>query len=560
MRIYFSGIGGVGIGPLAEIAHDAGYEVAGSDIAHGLMTEELEERGIEIAYSQSGAFLGDWHQQKPIDWFVHTAALPDDHPELTLARELGIRTAKRDELLAEIIKQKDLKLIAVAGTHGKTTTTGMLVWALQQLGLPVSYSIGTTLSWGPSGHFDPASEYFVYECDEFDRNFLHFQPHLIIITALDYDHPDTYPSPEDYRLAFVQFIEQSNYTLLWEKDLRYLQQPDIPASYSAFDELMDLSRITLAGDHTRHNAFLVLEALERIKQSEQARGGDEKLAVINSFPGTARRFEKLADNLYSDYGHHPAEITATLQMARELSDHVALVYQPHQNIRQHEIRHQYTDEVFADADNIYWLPTHLSREDSSLTVLTPEELTSPLSKVHIADLNDQLWDDIQRHMDAGHLVLCMGAGSIDGWARKQLSIRRVARIIITEKDTGKLIMQKRDSKPGVSNPGKISTFGGSMKEGETPRQAVARELREETNISFVDADLTYLKTISQPLDDGTARWTTAYTLKDVDTANLKIYEGEGYVFVDPTNNQEVNLTPNAREFVEYYALNAESRK
>ncbi len=414
MRIYFSGIGGVGIGPLAEIAHDAGYEVAGSDIARGLMTEELEERGIEVTYSQSGEFLGDWHQQKPIDWLVYTAALPDDHPELTLARELGIRTAKRDELLAEIIKQKDLKLIAVAGTHGKTTTNGMLVWALQQLGLAVSYSIGTTLSWGPSGHFDPASEYFIYECDEFDRNFLHFQPHLSIITALNYDHPDTYSSPEDYRLAFTQFIEQSDYTLLWGKDLRYLKQPDIPASYSAFDELMDLSRITLAGDHTRHNAFLVLEALERISPESNS------LLAINSFPGTNRRFEKLADNLYSDYGHHPAEIKATLQMARELSDKIVLIYQPHQNVRQHEIREQYTDEIFADASEIYWLPTYLSREDPNLEVLMPEELTKSLTGVYVTDLNDKLWDNIQGHISAGHLVLCMGAGSIDGWVRGQI--------------------------------------------------------------------------------------------------------------------------------------------
>lgn len=418
MRIYFSGIGGVGIGPLAEIARDAGHDVVGSDLTESLMTQELTEREIEISYDQSGEFLGTQHEQQSIDWFVYTAALPDDHPELTAAKELGIHTAKRDELLAHIIKSKGLKLIAVTGTHGKTTTTGMMVWTMKQLGVPVSYVIGTTLSWGPSGQFDPESEYFVYECDEFDRNFLHFQPHLSIITALDYDHPDTYPTIEDYRQAFVQFMEQSEQSLLWEKDLRYLKHPDIPATYQAFDELMDLSHIPLAGAHTRQNAFLVVYAACQLL-GETA--GAEK--AIANFPGTNRRFEKLGDNLYSDYGHHPVEIAATLQMARELSDYVVLVYQPHQNVRQHEIKNGYTANVFADASEVYWTPTYLSRENPELDILTPEQLTTQLnpSCLRIADLNDELWDNIQRHRDAGHLVLCMGAGTIDGWVRQQFT-------------------------------------------------------------------------------------------------------------------------------------------
>ena len=420
MRIYFSGIGGVGIGPLAEIAFDAGYSVLGSDIHAGLMTQELEKRGIAISYDQSGEFLRAQHADKPIDWLVYTAALPDDHPELVAARQLGIHTAKRDELLSEIIREKNLKLIAVAGTHGKTTTTGLIVWGLGQLGIPVSYSIGTTLSFGPSGQFVPGSHYFVYEADEFDRNFLQFTPWLSVITALDYDHPDTYPTPDDYRKAFVQFIEQSNYTVLWEKDLRYLNQPDIAADYSAFDEFMDLSHIKLAGNHTRHNAFLALEALGRAEAAEGLEGGAKNLEAINSFPGTARRFEKLAENLYSDYGHHPSEIAATLQMAKELSDYVVLVYQPHQNIRQHEVRNQYVDAVFEQADEIYWLPTYLSREDPKLEILPPSELTEQLSRtdaLHLAEMDDELWSNIRRHLDAGHLVLCMGAGTVDGWVR-----------------------------------------------------------------------------------------------------------------------------------------------
>ncbi len=409
MRIYFSGLGGVGIGPLCEIARDADYDVLGSDMSDNLMT------------GQDGSQIETAHLAAPIDWFVYTSALPDDHPELVFARQHGIRASKRDEFLAEFIRERGLKLIAIAGTHGKTTTTGLFLYAARELGIPLSYSIGTTISWGPSGAYDPASEYFVYECDEYDRNFLHFEPHISIITALDYDHVDTFTTVDDYKKAFVQFIQQSAYTFLWEKDRRYLGEFD--ANYEAYDELMDLSHLTLAGKHVRQNAFLVQKVLEKLFCNEQkAMSNEGIIAAINAFPGTGRRFEKLADNLYSDYGHHPAEIAATLQMAQELSNHVVLVYQPHQNMRQHDVRDQYTDDVFAGASDIYWLPTYLSREDPSLETLTPEQLSAHISdraKVHLAEPDDVLWDALQRHRDTGHLVLVMGAGSIDGWVRQK---------------------------------------------------------------------------------------------------------------------------------------------
>ncbi|HET6622659.1 MAG TPA: Mur ligase domain-containing protein, partial [Candidatus Saccharimonadales bacterium] len=223
MHIYFSGLGGVAIGPLAEIADGAGFTVSGSDLADNLMTHQLRQRGVDVTIGQDGSQIAAVHAKSPIDWFVYTAALNEDHPELKFARDNDIRTSKRDEFLAELIKQKDLKLVAVSGTHGKTTTTGLLIWVFKQLGIPVSYSIGTTLSFGPSGQFDPDSQYFVYECDEFDRNMLKFQPYLTLITAIDYDHPDTYPTEAEYRQAFVNFLEQSDYSLLWEKDLRYLK-------------------------------------------------------------------------------------------------------------------------------------------------------------------------------------------------------------------------------------------------------------------------------------------------------------------------------------------------
>lgn len=410
MNIYFSGIGGVGIGPLAQIAHDAGYRVMGSDREDSMMTEELRQRGIAVALGQDGAFLRETHQTSPVDWFVYTAALPDTHPELVLARELGIRTAKRDELLAHIIAEKNLKLIAVAGTHGKTSTTGMVVWLAKYFGIPVSYSVGTTLSWGPSGAYAPGSEYFVYECDEFDRNFLHFQPYVSLITTIEHDHADTYPTAESYFEAFVQFSRQSETVITWRE---YEQVLGTSETITYLDD--SNPQLRLHGEHNRRNASLVMAAIEQFGLPAAYAA-----EALNKFPGTNRRFEKLADNLYTDYGHTPTEITATLQMAREVADRVLLVYQPHQNIRQHDLRESYTDEVFAGAESVYWLPTYLSRENPDLAVLTPEELSHRLSNVHIAKLSEDLWQTIQDAREHGMLVLCMGAGDVDGWVRKQV--------------------------------------------------------------------------------------------------------------------------------------------
>ena len=416
MNIYFAGIGGVGLGPLAELAHDAGYTVQGSDSHSSLETEELQRRGIAVSNDQSGNYLEYCHAQHAIDWFVYTAALPEDHPELQKARQLGLYTAKRDELITYILKEKDLKLIAIAGTHGKTTTTAMTVWAMKQLGIPVSYSIGTTVSFGPSGQYDDKSDYFVYECDEFDRNFLHFNPYISLITSIDYDHPDTYPTQREYTDAFSQFLFQSHHSILWHHDT--VIDINVPRNAWVLND-DEVKNFQIAGAQNRSNATLVAKLCEYLKI-----GSDDVVeTALNSFPGTQRRFEKLADNLYTDYGHHPIEIAATLQMARELSDHVVLVYQPHQNTRQHQVRSGYTTCAQL-AEEIYWLPTYQTREDMHLPQLSPEQLTERLTNrevVHYASMDDSLWQAIEQHRAAGHLVLCMGAGTIDGWIRDQLA-------------------------------------------------------------------------------------------------------------------------------------------
>jgi len=421
MNVYFSGIGGVGIGPLAEIARDAGHTIMGSDVAEGLVTEELRQLGVAVNIGQDGTFLKASNEATPLDWFVYTAALPQDHPELVLAKELGIRTGKRDEFLADFIEKHNLKLIAVAGTHGKTTTTGMAVWAFLQRGIPVSYSIGSTVSFGPSGKYDPESKYFIYECDEYDRNFLHFNPDISLLTSVDYDHPDTYPTESSYFEAFNQFISQSKLVICWNKDFDIETTTKYNMVHLVDQDKRDVSFIHLAGLHNRQNAYLIFTLL--VEHLGAAGDEEDVVKILESFPGTDRRFEKLADNIYSDYGHHPEEIAATLQMAHELSDNVVLVYQPHQNWRQHSIRNQYTNQ-FEVASKIFWTPTYLTRENPDYAILMPEELTTNITNkdsIIYSDLNDELWNEVVTARDDGALILCMGAGSIDAWVRGKLA-------------------------------------------------------------------------------------------------------------------------------------------
>jgi len=424
MNIYFSAIGGVGIGPLAMLALDAGFTVSGSDLKESAMTETLQQRGVAVVIGQDGSHIAATHTElNPIDWFVYSSALPDDHPELVFAREHGIKTSKRDGFLNFFMQEKDLKLIAVAGTHGKTTTTAMITWLLRELDEQISYSIGTTISFGPPAHYQPGAKYFIYECDEFDRNFLNFHPELSAIPSVDYDHPDSYPTIGEYKQAFQKFISQSKQVLLWGQTEKYLQLPPSSAITVCDESDASIIQTGLIGEHMRKNAWLAAQVVSRLMP-------EQDIAVLTGmmrdFPGTSRRFEKLADNIYTDYAHHPVEISATLEMAKELSQRVVVVYQPHQNIRQHEIvKEDAYRHCFDGAKLVYWLPTYMSREDPNLPILSPTELlgaTSSETNAQYSDMNDVLWQKIQSHAKNGDLVLALSAGDLDLWLREKLHV------------------------------------------------------------------------------------------------------------------------------------------
>ena len=427
MHIYFSGIGGSAIGPLALIAKQAGYEVSGSDAQDSSYIKYLTSQGItDIHIGQSKEQIAAVHANHPIDWFVYSSALPKtdpNHPELVFAKENGIRTSKRDELLNQIITDKKLKIIAVAGTHGKTTTTAMVIWLFKQLGVPVSYSVGAKLSFGEMGQYQQGSQYFVYEADEYDHNFLAFHPYMSLISGIDWDHPDIYPTREAYYHAFGQFIGQSEHATLWQSDIKRLEHQPTDHQMVLHENDPKIDQIKLTGRVNRQNAWLVANGLRPILNKPV----EELSAKMRSFPGLSRRWEEIAPGIYSDYAHTPGKIRGALQLAREVAgDNVVVVYEGLHNTRQHFIKDELKN-IFDDVKQLYIVPSYLAREDPNLPTLSPTDLKAMLSEkaqafTSPARLDEGLKAKIEQHVSSGDTVLCLsagGAGSLDEWLRQQ---------------------------------------------------------------------------------------------------------------------------------------------
>lgn len=428
MHIYFSGIGGTAIGPLALIAKQAGYTVTGSDKQDSQYISYLKKQGItDITIGQTHEQITEAHSRSPIDWFVYSSALPlenPDHPELLFCKENHIKTTKRDELLNQIISDKQLKLIAIAGTHGKTTTTAMTIWLFKQLSIPVSYSVGAKIPFGDMGAYHKDSQYFIYECDEFDRNFLAFHPYVSLITGVTWDHHEIFPDRQDYKNAFRDFIAQSQQTYLWQEEQTYLSMTGDAAVHILDSNSPEINAIQLAGLYNRRDAWLAIQTVSNITQISP----HDLVEKIQSFPGMQRRMELICPGLYSDYAHTPEKIRGAMSVALELAamkqQKLVIVYEPLTNRRQHYMIDDYAD-CFAGAASLYWIPSYLAREDPDMPILTPAELISHLADPSIAkaaDMDDTLEQTIRRHLDNGDMVVCMtggGGNSLDEWLRKR---------------------------------------------------------------------------------------------------------------------------------------------
>ena len=431
MHVYFSGIGGAGIGPLALIAKQAGYDVSGSDEKDSQYIKYLRGHGInEIHIGQTPEKVAAVHARKPIDWFVHTSALKDDNPELLFCHQNKIKISRRDGFINEILSQKQLKMVAVAGTHGKTTTTAMVIWLFKQLKVPMSYSVGAKTSFGEMGQYEPGSEYFIYEADEFDRNFLAFKPRLAVITGLAWDHHEIFPTQEDYYDAFKEFTKQSHEVVLWQADAEKLNllSNSSPGVFVESENNTYIDKIKLLGRYNRFDAWLAIRAVAHLTQESP----EQLVRLMRDFPGVSRRFEKITDNLYTDYAHTPDKIrgvmSVALETAQKTGQKIVIIYEPLTNRRMHYMRDQHQD-VFDGADGLYWVPSYLAREDPSQPVLKPATLIKNLDAPGRAvarpmGLNDKLKTVVLEHIKKGDLVIGLsggGGGSLDEWLRQNFA-------------------------------------------------------------------------------------------------------------------------------------------
>jgi UDP-N-acetylmuramate--alanine ligase len=434
MHIFFSGIGGGGIGPLAQIAQQAGYDVSGSDAQESINTALLKQQGIDFYIVQTAERMAALHAQKPIDWFVVTSAITranPNHPELVFAREHGIKISLRDELLGDIIADKNLKLVGIAGTHGKSTTTAMVAWLFHSVGVSFGHSVGAKIPFAPMGRLQKGAEYFVYECDEFDNNFLAFHPFLALITGISWDHHEIFPTVESYKKAYRQFLDQSTHASMWKEDMMHIGvEPS--AKITPLDTTdPQIDTIALPGDYNRQDAWQAVQAVHQLLGTPIV----ELIAHIDRFPGLKQRMELLLPNLYTNYAHTPEKIKGgmltALELAKAAHQKVIVIYEPLTNRRQHHIKDTYKD-CFAGAAHLYWVPTYLAREDPQLPTLEPAQLIPYLSNPEIAEpakMDDHLLAAIKKHLADGDMVVAMGAsggGSLDEWLREHFEKEKIS--------------------------------------------------------------------------------------------------------------------------------------
>jgi UDP-N-acetylmuramate--alanine ligase len=361
-RLHFIGIGGAGMSGLALVCDRLGATVTGSDRADSSYMERLRAAGLEPAIGHDAANLPEGAE------VVVSTAIAADNPELALARERGVEPIHRGALLAELCAEK--RLIAIAGTHGKTTTTAMTVWALRAIGAEPAFFVGGEVpGLAPDGGTANAGwgngEWVVAEADESDASFLRLRPEVAVVTNVEMDHHSRWGSLAELHEAFAAFTAPARGLVLpGDEGLGWLEGngPREVARFASDAPGPNDLRLAVPGRHNRRNARAALAAL-------QLAGFDVDAAAqgLQGFPGVHRRLELKGTrgpvHIYDDYAHHPTEVRAALSALRELEPaRVIAVFQPHLYSRTKAL----TDEfgaALALADEAIVLDVYPAREE-----------------------------------------------------------------------------------------------------------------------------------------------------------------------------------------------------
>jgi UDP-N-acetylmuramate--alanine ligase len=360
-RLHFIAIGGAGMSGLALVCDRLGATVTGSDRAESSYTRRLREAGLEPGIGH------DPDAVPPDADVVISTAIRDDNPELLRAREQGQRVLHRGELLAEVCAER--RLLAVAGTHGKTTTAGMIAHVLMAIGAAPSFLLGGELRGaGPEGAPSNAAwgegEWIVVEADESDASFLHLRPEVAVVTNVELDHHSHWSSRADLLDAFRRFCEPA-------RGLALAAHPGLDGLCAGqgvvrFDAERPGPRLELSvpGAHNMLNARAALAALEL---TGAVRSLEDAADALAGFPGMLRRLELVGTHagalIYNDYAHHPTEVAAALSALRELDPRrLIAVFQPHLYSRTKALSEQF-GAVLTAADEIAVLEVYPAREE-----------------------------------------------------------------------------------------------------------------------------------------------------------------------------------------------------
>ena len=384
--VHFIGIGGVGMSGIARVAHDQGIRVSGSDMKESRYTKQLKEAGIEVAVGEHRAenIPGIAKGSYP-DVVVVTTAVLDNNPELIAAKEHGLTIWHRAQMLARL--GHGLDTVAVAGTHGKTTTSSMLASALDGMGLDPTFLIGGIVrAYGSNAH-SGTGRYYVVEADESDKSFRHLSPAAVLVTNIEADHLDHYRDLDEIHEKFAAFIasvpEDGPVVVCGEEEplvavarstghrfLTYGSGDDCDIkliSYEPHGISSDFSVRLPSGEvvHSRipqnpgrHNVLNAIGAIGLI--DAMGLSAHDAAEAMKSFAGVKRRFDLVGEEcgvtVVDDYGHHPTEIAATLKAASELGyKHIHALFQPHRYSRASlfcEVLHDEFGAAFDDADTV----------------------------------------------------------------------------------------------------------------------------------------------------------------------------------------------------------------
>ena len=461
--IHFIGIGGAGMGGIAEVLAFEGYRITGSDIAHSAMTERLIHVGAEV-------FIGhDENNVKDASVVVVSSAINDQNPEIKAAKAARIPIVRRAEMLAELMRFRHG--IAVAGTHGKTTTTSLIASIYAQAGLDPTFIIGGLLNSAGSNAKVGKSDFLIAEADESDASFLHLQPMVSAITNIEEDHMDTYGgSFEKMKDTYVDFIHNLPFYGLavvcidsevaaeliprfGRPVITYGESADADYRMVEFSQTANTCSFNVVNKHGeslavslnmpgKHNALNATAAIAVAKDQNIA--NNAILEALVKFEGVGRRFQHYGtfENergnvmLVDDYGHHPSEVAATIAAVREgwPDKRLVMVYQPHRYSRTRDLYEDFV-KVLADVDQLLLLDVYAAGEEpivgadsKSLCRSLRQRGKEPLHVASSAELAGVLADVMQDN----DLVLTQGAGNIGQLVKKlaasNLSIEQLKQV------------------------------------------------------------------------------------------------------------------------------------